>query len=130
MLHYRSEMERAKAEAARVQDLYTQSLFDNRMLHRDNRDLVAANRRGAEMIHMKHQAGVIFTECTDRLAQLCGDMRRELEGVEAYCPEIERVLLRADFANHMLHGVNFVDLTADEETEEDSDEDEIPVMQE
>lgn len=54
-------------------------------------------------------------------------MRREIPEVLPFCPEIERILLRADFAHHMLHGVNFVDLTADEELsgEETETDDEI-----
>lgn len=76
---------------------------------------------------MKHEAGRIFGECTDRFADLAGTMRREIPEVAPFCPEIERILLRADFAHHMLHGINFVDLTADEdiETEVDSEGEEL-----
>jgi len=35
---------------------------------------------------------------------------------------MERIILRADFAHHMLHGINFVDLTADDELTEEEEE--------
>lgn len=68
----------------------------------------------------------MFGQCTDRVADLFGTMRREIPEVIPFCPEVERILLRADFAHHMLHGVNFVDLTTDEtlsgeETETDDE---------
>jgi len=98
-------------------------------LIRDNRQLTEANVRGANLVQMKHEAGVMFGQCTDRFADICGTMRREIPEVTAFVPELERIILRADFAHHMLHGVNFVDLTADEElgedTELESDEDEV-----
>ena len=49
-------------------------------------------------------------------------MRREIPEVIAFSPEMERIILRADFAHHMLHGINFVDLTADEELSGDETE--------
>jgi len=98
-------------------------------LIRDNRQLTEANVRGANLVQMKHEAGVMFGQCTDRFADICGTMRREIPEVTAFVPELERIILRADFAHHMLHGVNFVDLTAEEElgedTELESDEDEV-----
>lgn len=98
-------------------------------LIRDNRLLTQANSRGANLVQMKHEAGIMFGQCTDRFAEICGTMRREIPEVTAFVPELERIILRADFAHHMLHGINFVDLTADEElgedTELESDEDEV-----
>jgi len=98
-------------------------------LIRDNRLLTQANVRGANLVNMKHEAGIMFGQCTDRFAEICGTMRREIPEVTAFVPELERIILRADFAHHMLHGVNFVDLTADdqldEDTELDTDDDEV-----
>lgn len=109
----------------------TQRLADQQQqihtLITNNNTLTQANQRGANLVNMKHQAGMMFGECTDRVADIFGTMRREIPEVIAFCPEIERILLRADFAHHMLHGVNFVDLTADEELsgEETETDDEI-----
>jgi len=64
----------------------------------------------------------MFGQCTDRVAEIFGTMRREIPEVIAFSPEMERIILRADFAHHMLHGINFVDLTADEELSGDETE--------
>jgi len=124
---YKSQLETAQAEAR----MMTQRLADQQQqihtLITNNNTLTQANQRGANLVNMKHQAGMMFGECTDRVADIFGTMRREIPEVIAFCPEIERILLRADFAHHMLHGVNFVDLTADEELsgEETETDDEI-----
>lgn len=124
---YKSQLETAQAEAR----MMTQRLADQQQqihtLITNNNTLTQANQRGANLVNMKHQAGMVFGECTDRVADIFGTMRREIPEVIAFCPEIERILLRADFAHHMLHGVNFVDLTADEELsgEETETDDEI-----
>jgi len=126
---YKSQLETAQAEAR----MMTQRLADQQQqihtLITNNNTLTQANQRGANLVNMKHQAGMMFGECTDRVADIFGTMRREIPEVIAFCPEIERILLRADFAHHMLHGVNFVDLTADEELsgEETETDDEMGV---
>jgi len=126
---YKSQLETAQAEAR----MMTQRLADQQQqihtLITNNNTLTQANQRGANLVNMKHQAGMMFGECTDRVADIFGTMRREIPEVIAFCPEIERILLRADFAHHMLHGVNFVDLTADEELsgEETETDDEMEV---
>jgi len=91
----------------------------------DNRTLTNANIRGANLVNMKHEAGMMYQQSMDRMADLLGTVRREVPEFTAYCPEVERILLRADFASHMLHGVNFVDLTADEELTEEETEDDV-----
>lgn len=127
VMWYKSQLETAQAEAR----MMTQRLADQQQqihtLITNNNTLTQANQRGANLVNMKHQAGMMFGECTDRVADIFGTMRREIPEVIAFCPEIERILLRADFAHHMLHGVNFVDLTADEELsgEETETDDEI-----
>jgi len=68
----------------------------------NNNLLTQANQRGANLVNMKHEAGVMFGQCTDRVADIFGTMRREIPEVIPFCPEIERILLRADFAHHML----------------------------
>jgi len=124
VMWYRSQLENATSEIRTVRDQLAAQQQQIHTLTQDNRQLTTANRRGANLITMKHEAGRIFGECTDRMATLCGTMRREVPGIEPYCPDIERILLRADFAHHMMHGVNFVDLTTDEEmTEEEEEED-------
>lgn len=129
--------ERREAEASSMlinamQSRLCQQQIQIDQLIRDNRLLTQANSRGANLVQMKHEAGIMFGQCTDRFAEICGTMRREIPEVTAFVPELERIILRADFAHHMLHGINFVDLTADEElgedTELESDEDEVELQ--
>lgn len=127
ILWYRSQIEAASSELRTLRDRVDAQQHEINSLRQDNQDLTRANTRGANLVMMKHEAGRIFGECTDRFADLAGTMRREIPEVAPFCPEIERILLRADFAHHMLHGINYVDLTADEdiETEVDSEGEEL-----
>jgi len=126
MMNFRAQLEYAQAEndVMRTQLAHQQSQIHE--LATDNRQLTAANRRGANLVQMKHEAGIMFGQVTDRTAELFGTMRREIPELAAFRPEMERILVRADFAHHMLHGINFLDLTADDElTEEEiTDDDE------
>lgn len=124
MLHFREQVAVKELENTRMRELLAAQQQRIHELSIDNRTLTTANIRGANLVNMKHEAGMMFAQCTDRFADLAGTMRREIPEVTAFCPEIERILLRADFAHHMLHGVNFVDLTADEDidTELESDD--------
>ncbi|AYP28702.1 MAG: hypothetical protein [Cressdnaviricota sp.] len=130
LLHFRREAQDAQAKLEQAKADLAKQYTDNMHLRHDNHTLRIANIRGANLVNMKHEAGTIFGQCTDRFADVLGTMRREIPEVSAFVPELERILLRADFAHHMLHGVNFVDLTADEEdvgeeTEMDSDAEDI-----
>lgn len=129
MMFERREAEAASMLIKAMQSRLCQQQIQIDGLIRDNRLLTQANSRGANLVQMKHEAGLMFGQCTDRFADICGTMRREIPEVTAFVPELERIILRADFAHHMLHGVNFVDLTADDElgedTELESDEDEV-----
>ena len=129
MMFERREAEAASMLIKAMQSRLCQQQIQIDGLIRDNRLLTQANSRGANLVQMKHEAGLMFGQCTDRFADICGTMRREIPEVTAFVPELERIILRADFAHHMLHGINFVDLTADEElgedTELESDEDEV-----
>jgi len=124
---YKGRLESAEAEGRLMQQRLADQQEQIHQLISNNNLLTAANQRGANLVNMKHEAGVMFGQCTDRVADLFGTMRREIPEVIPFCPEVERILLRADFAHHMLHGVNFVDLTADEELsgEETETDDEI-----
>lgn len=112
---YKGRLESAEAEGRLMQQRLADQQEQIHQLISNNNLLTAANQRGANLVNMKHEAGVMFGQCTDRVADLFGTMRREIPEVIPFCPEVERILLRADFAHHMLHGINFVDLTADEE---------------
>lgn len=129
MMFERREAEASSMLINAMQSRLCQQQIQIDQLIRDNRLLTQANSRGANLVQMKHEAGIMFGQCTDRFAEICGTMRREIPEVTAFVPELERIILRADFAHHMLHGINFVDLTADEElgedTELESDEDEV-----
>jgi len=115
MLHYKGEAESSQQAVAGLQNLLAANREEISTLHFVNRQYESANRRGAEMVTRKHEAGVMLVECMDRLAQLLGTMRREIPEVVPFVPEIERILLRGDFAAHILHGVNMVNLETDEE---------------
>jgi len=126
MMYFKAQLEYTQAEKEVMQ---TQLAHQQSQIHQllvDNRQLTSANRRGANLVQMKHEAGIMFGQVTDRTAELFGTMRREIPELEAFRPEMERILVRADFAHHMLHGINFLDLTADDElTEEEiTDDDE------
>jgi hypothetical protein len=127
VMFYKAQLESSQAEGRLMHQRLADQQAQIHQLITNNNLLTAANQRGANLVNMKHEAGVMFGQCTDRFADLCGTMRREIPEVLPFCPEIERILLRADFAHHMLHGVNFVDLTADEELsgEETETDDEI-----
>jgi len=129
MMFERREAEASSMLIKAMQSRLCQQQIQIDGLIRDNRLLTQANVRGANLVNMKHEAGLMFGQCTDRFAEICGTMRREIPEVTAFVPELERIILRADFAHHMLHGVNFVDLTADdqldEDTELDTDDDEV-----
>jgi len=122
MLHFRAQAEGLARENATQRDVIAMREYELAQLQHDNHDYIVANRRGAEMVQMKHQAGLMLTDCTDRFGNLLGTMRREVPETGAYMPEAERILLRADHAIHMLHGVNWVDLTADTEMEDNDDD--------
>jgi len=125
MLHYKTQLEHLQHEKEIMQSTLASQQHQMHQLIIDNRQLAAANARGANLVQMKHEAGIMFGQCSDRTAELFGTMRREIPEVNAFAPEMERILLRADFAHHMLHGVNFLDLTADDElTEEEITDDE------
>lgn len=126
IMWYKSRLESVEAESQLMQQRLADQQIQIHQLITNNDLLTQANRRGANLINMKHEAGTVFGQVTDRVADLFGVMRREIPEVHAFVPEMERILLRADFAHHMLHGVNFVDLTADEELdgEETETEDE------
>jgi hypothetical protein len=132
MMFERREAEASSMLINAMQSRLCQQQIQIDQLIRDNRLLTQANSRGANLVQMKHEAGIMFGQCTDRFAEICGTMRREIPEVTAFVPELERIILRADFAHHMLHGINFVDLTADEElgedTELESDEDEVELQ--
>jgi len=132
MMFERREAEASSMLINAMQSRLCQQQIQIDQLIRDNRLLTQANSRGANLVQMKHEAGIMFGQCTDRFAEICGTMRREIPEVTAFVPELERIILRADFAHHMLHGINFVDLTADEElgedTELESDEDEVEIQ--
>lgn len=115
MLHYRGESAAAERQVEALTNLLAANQHEIHELSAANRDLEMANRRGSQLVMTKHEAGTMLLECMDRMAQLLGMMRREITQVEPFVPEIERILLRSDFAAHILHGVNMVDLTADEE---------------
>lgn len=130
VMWYKGRLESAEAEGRLMQQRLADQQEQIHQLMTNNNLLTQANQRGANLVNMKHEAGVMFGQCTDRVADLFGTMRREIPEVIPFCPEIERILLRADFAHHMLHGVNFVDLTADEtlsgeETETDDEGEEL-----
>jgi len=129
MMFERREAEASSMLIKAMQARLGQQQIQIDQLIRDNRLLTQANVRGANLVNMKHEAGLMFGQCTDRFADICGTMRREIPEVTPFVPELERIILRADFAHHMLHGVNFVDLTADdqldEDTELDTDDDEV-----
>ena len=129
MMFERREAEASSMLIKAMQSRLCQQQIQIDGLIRDNRLLTQANVRGANLVNMKHEAGLMFGQCTDRFAEICGTMRREIPEVTAFVPELERIILRADFAHHMLHGVNFVDLTTDdqldEDTELDTDDDEV-----
>jgi len=118
MMFYKTQAEASRAFANEMKEQVSRHQERIHQLIEDNRTLTTANRRGANLVHMKHEAGIMFGNCTDRFADLLGTVRREVPAFGAYVPEVERILLRADFAHHMLHGVNFVDLTADEDEED------------
>lgn len=127
---YKARLESAEAEGRLMQQRLADQQEQIHQLIANNNLLTQANQRGANLITMKHEAGTMFGQVTDRVADLFGTMRREIPEVAAFVPEMERILLRADFAHHMLHGINFVDLTADEtlsgeETETDEEGDEL-----
>ena len=127
---YKTRLESAEAEGRLMQQRLADQQEQIHQLIANNNLLTQANQRGANLITMKHEAGTMFGQVTDRVADLFGTMRREIPEVAAFVPEMERILLRADFAHHMLHGINFVDLTADEtlsgeETETDEELDEL-----
>lgn len=134
MMFYKNQAAAQKAFADDLKDQIGRHQERIYQLIQDNRQLTAANRRGANLVQLKHEAGIMFGQVTDRFADLLGTVRREVPEFQAYVPEVERLLLRADFAHHMLHGVNFVDLTANEDeemvgetTEEEDSEDELEV---
>ena len=52
----------------------------------NNNLLTQANQRGANLITMKHEAGTMFGQVTDRVADLFGTMRREIPEVAAFVP--------------------------------------------
>lgn len=114
MLHYKTEAEATHTTVGVLNNLLAANQHEIHELHATVQEYAVANRRGARLITDKHQAGVMLLECMDRMAALLGTMRREIPQVGAFVPEIERILLRGDFAAHMLHGVNMVDLEADE----------------
>jgi len=122
MLHYKQQLEAAQAEREILTNVLATQQSQIHQLVVDNRQLTTANQRGANLVNMKHEAGIMFGQCTDRVAELFGTMRREIPEVMAFHPEMERIILRADFAHHMLHGINFVDLTADDELTEEEEE--------
>jgi len=128
LMRFRGEAIAAQDESLRMRQLLEQQQEQLHQLTIENRNLVTANVRGANLVNMKHEAGLMFGQCTDRFTEICGVMRREIPEVTAFVPELERIVLRADFAHHMLHGINYVDLTADdqldEDTEVDTDDDE------
>lgn len=126
-MFYKAQLESAQAEGRIMHSRLAQQQEEIHQLIANNNLLTAANQRGANLVNMKHEAGVMFGQCTDRAAEIFGTMRREIPEVIAFSPEMERIILRADFAHHMLHGINFVDLTADEELsgEETETDDEI-----
>ena len=127
---YKARLESAEAEGRLMQQRLADQQEQIHQLIANNNLLTQANQRGANLITMKHEARTIFRQITDHITNLFGTMRREIPEVAAFVPEMERILLRADFAHHMLHGINFVDLTADEtlsgeETETDEELDEL-----
>lgn len=125
-MYYKAQADAANAFVADMKDQVSRHQERIHQLSQDNRLLVAANRRGANLVQLKHEAGIVFGQCTDRFADLLGTVRREVPEFAPYCPEVERILVRADFAHHMLHGINFVDLTTEEElTETEDDEEEV-----
>jgi len=123
VMFYRAQLELAQSEAMVMQQRLAEQQSQIHQLHVSNNLLTAANQRGANLVQMKHEAGIMFGQCTDRTADIFGTMRREIPEVNSFAPEMERILLRADFAHHILHGVNFVDLTADEDLDEETDSD-------
>lgn len=127
VMFYKNQLESAQAEGRLMEQRLSDQRAQIHQLITNNNLLTAANQRGANLVNMKHEAGVMFGQCTDRVAEIFGTMRREIPEVIAFSPEMERIILRADFAHHMLHGINFVDLTADEELsgEETETDDEI-----
>jgi len=138
MLHYKTESDALRRENENQRDQLALLQHDLHLAYSANMQLGEANRRGAELVMQKHEAGVMLLEYLDRMAALLGTMRREIPGhaMEPYVPEIERILLRGDFAAHVLHGMNMfpptndediIDLTG-EETETDVEtEDEMEV---
>jgi len=89
-------------------------------LKRANEVLATANRNGAELTMRKHEAGVMYSQCTDRFIQLYGELFNNVPDSRWFEGEFQRIAQRADFAHHMFHGINIIDLTGSD-TEEDED---------
>lgn len=129
MLHYKTEADALKRENQNQRDRLALQQHELHVAIQANRQLGEANARGAQLVMQKHEAGVMLLEYLDRMAALLGTMRREIpdHAMEPYVPEIERILLRGDFAAHVLHGMavfppddEVIDLTG-EETETDEE---------
>lgn len=126
MLHYRAQLTAVQQAKETLETLLAAQQQQIHELHHTQRLLQHANEVGAQLINQKNQAGTMFWDCNERMATLLGQMRRAIPETEVYMGEAERIFLRADFAAHLLHGVNFeadevIDLTG-EETEEDEEE--------
>ena len=89
---YKGRLESAEAEGRLMQQRLADQQEQIHQLMTNNNLLTQANQRGANLVNMKHEAGVMFGQCTDRVADIFGTMRREIPEVILFCPEIERIL--------------------------------------
>ena len=86
---YKARLESAEAEGRLMQQRLADQQEQIHQLIANNNLLTQANQRGANLITMKHEAGTMFGQVTDRVADLFGTMRREIPEVAAFVPDGE-----------------------------------------
>jgi len=110
-----------KEETAATQEVNRAVLTELTEVRMDNTSLQIANGQLAQRQQQKHDAGIMYGSCIDSFISLLDDMMNTVPGATQFQAEARRIIQRADFAHHVFHGVNFIDLTTDETTDEDEE---------
>nr|UOF82347.1 cell division protein zapB [Cressdnaviricota sp.] len=117
-------------EASKTQQNINKALMEElAKLREENATLRTANTSMQRRIDTLHQGGRLYGNCVDSYTSLFNDLANNIPQVTEYSAEVRRIVQRSDFAFHMIHGVNFIDLTNEEDTEEEDMEDEDEDME-
>lgn len=119
MLAMNRNISHLESQLALAQERIHSDAFLIRHQQANIHDLHTANQRGAIMNHRRQTATTILLNGNEQLYQMLKDIMGEFRETRKYAEASTAVMMESDTALHYLEDVDFVDLTTDEETEEE-----------